>query len=153
MAANELCGGEEEERLPANCAARMSLDWLRGYPPRNVWIGTSVEDQTRAYERIPKLLQIPARVRFLSCEPLLGPLDLWLDTEEGIHWLIVGGESGPGARIMREDWALSLRDQAVKNNVAFHFKQWGGSNKKAAGRELGGRTWDELPLLMVPEYA
>jgi protein gp37 len=100
--------------------------------PRNVWIGTSVEDQKRADERIPHLLKIPAKVRFLSCEPLLGPVDLgnvrgyprWLVMDK-LHWVIVGGESGPGARPMSADWARSLRDQCNAAGVAFHFKQWG----------------------------
>ena len=179
--------------------------WLGGDPPSNVWIGTSVEDQARAEERIPRLLEIPARVRFLSCEPLLGLVDLGLDdpiryVQAGglpppdpiVHWVIAGGESGPGARPMHPAWARSLRDQCVEAGVAFHFKQWGAwepggtlprrpnrsviclhaagmtawtpdndhnpiaaghpgwrimtrVGKKAAGRELDGRTWDEVP--------
>lgn len=165
----------------------------------NVWIGTSVEDQRRADERIPILLQIPARVRFLSCEPLLGPVDIsrllvatpcWhcgnLDGEAGrcfcgvylkpeIHWVIAGGESGPGARPMHPDWARSLRDQCEAAGVSFFFKQWGEYGpvkqselknlsdrvyanakpagdtqvyklgKHASGRLLDGRTWDEVP--------
>lgn len=142
----------EEAKIWSNYQSSVAA-WIDGTPPRNVWVGTSIEDQTRAFERIPKLLDIPARVRFLSCEPLLGPLDLWLDTEDGIHWVIVGGESGRGARIMREEWALSLRDQCTEAGVAFHFKQWGGSDKKAAGRVLDGCTWDELPTPRVPEIA
>jgi protein gp37 len=103
-------------------------------PPANVWIGTTVEDQTRADERIPHLLRIPARVRFLSCEPLLGHVDLAIGdpkhrTAESyhaeIHWVIAGGESGPGARPMHPEWARSLRDQCAAAGVAFHFKQWG----------------------------
>lgn len=209
--------------------------------PDNVWVGTSVEDQQRADERIPHLLRIPARVRFLSCEPLLGPVDLskprimdgglpvpglpiyyeagpvrvkptgrtphearqqeftrpgrgWVRISQPprIHWVIAGGESGPGARPMHPEWARSLRDQCQAAGVAFHFKQWGewapgGSlpgkpngrvigvhaagmtawtpdndhnpfalghpgwrvmsrvGKKAAGRLLDGRTWDEVP--------
>lgn len=108
--------------------------------PANVWVGTSVEDQTRADERIPQLLAIPARVRFLSCEPLLGPLDLklrhgyfrYIDDRQtrcivgqDIHWVIAGGESGPGARAMHPDWARSLRDQCQAADVPFFFKQWG----------------------------
>lgn len=107
------------------------------WPLPNVWLGVSVEDQQRADLRIPALLGTQAAVRFLSCEPLLGPLDLarhmpavdywdWRETEEwGIHWVIAGGESGHGARPMHPDWARKLRDQCVEAGVAFHFKQWG----------------------------
>ncbi len=155
-------------------------NWLAGNPPANVWVGTTVEDQTRADERIPRLLEIPARVRFLSCEPLLGPvvphLARNIDPEcddcrgtgfysdagpgrggseyhscecrgrERIHWVIAGGESGPGARAMHPDWARSLRDQCRAARVAFFFKQWGGANKKATGRLLDGREWNEMPV-------
>lgn len=196
--------------------------WVMGTPPANVWVGTTVEDQERADERVPHLLAIPAVVRFLSCEPLLGPVDLklsrpaksagdvlrsapaairlaverrhfrdcdlceacrgvWCEAsiseiralmaqaQPGIDWIIAGGESGHGARPMHPAWARSLRDQATSAGVAFHFKQWGehapgpvpsGSmparifsddvavyrvGKKAAGRLLDGRTWDEFP--------
>lgn len=119
--------------------------WLEGKPPANVWIGTTVEDQARADERIPALLQIPAKVRFLSCEPLLERVQLGAPMAPGIHWVIVGGESGAGSRPMLREWAIDLRDQCQKAGVAFHFKQWGGANKKAAGRELDGQTYSELP--------
>lgn len=158
------------------------------WPLRNVWLGVSVENQRWAEVRIPKLLDTPAAVRFLSCEPLLGPVDLavssfiggdWLD---GLGWVIVGGESGPKARPMHPQWARALRDQCQAVGVPFLFKQWGewvegehardligddgvcrlklgvtwrapfddGTRmarvgKKAAGRELDGRTWDEYP--------
>lgn len=183
---------------------------LGPYVLPNLWLGVSVENQVAADERIPLLLQTPAAVRFLSCEPLLGPIDFdragsrgaedgdpfafsalnGTDGCEppipGIDWVIVGGESGPHARPMHPDWARSLRDQCVENGVPFFFKQWGewvsagvrafGLNngatswidssgqivapspddsadcltisrvgKKAAGRELDGRTWDEFP--------
>lgn len=141
----------------------MMWAWKEGFAPGNVWVGVSVEDQHRANDRIPTLIRIPAKVRFLSCEPLLERVDLaevWSRTsnkpalEDGsINWVIVGGESGRGARIMREDWALSLRDQCVNAGVPFHFKQWGGSDKKAAGRVLDGRTWDELPTPRGSVYA
>jgi protein gp37 len=125
----------------------------------NVWLGTSVETQKWANVRIPKLLETPAAVRFLSCEPLLGPLDLseWLwwpwepasfrayKRRGALHWIIVGGESGFGARSMHPDWTRMLRDQAVEAGVAFFFKQWGGRTPKANGRTLDGRTWDEYP--------
>ena len=111
--------------------------------PANVWMGVSVErDDFRG--RIDCLRQVPAEVRFLSLEPLLGPLP-GLDLT-GIHWVIVGGESGPGARPMDPAWAENLRDQCVRASVPFFFKQWGGRNKKRAGRLLAGRCWDEMPV-------
>lgn len=113
------------------------LEW-----PSNVWMGTSVENLKYA-DRIDHLRKVPAAVRFLSLEPLLGPLPE-LDLS-GIHWVIVGGESGPGARPMQERWVTDLRDQCLRAGVAFFFKQWGGVNKKKAGRMLEGRTWDEMP--------
>ena len=108
----------------------------------NIWMGVSIENQD--YIRHAEILKnVPAQVRFLSIEPLLEPIDhLPLD---GIHWVIVGGESGPGARPMHPDWVRSIRDQCIKAGVPFFFKQWGGVNKKAAGRLLDGRTWDEMP--------
>ena len=111
--------------------------------PANVWMGVSVESK-KFFERIDCLRRTPARVRFLSLEPLLGPLDnLALD---GIHWVIAGGESGPGARPMKAEWVESIRDQCLANAVPFHFKQWGGANKHKTGRLLDGRTWDEWPI-------
>lgn len=140
---------------PSTIAARNVFGgWVNdGAPPANVWLGTTVEDQERANERIPELLKVPARVRFLSCEPLLGAVDIrrWLgglmvsiqgdlitnpDTlanrppdisyfKEFIHWIIAGGESGPKARPMHPDWARGLRDQAQASGVPFLFKQWG----------------------------
>jgi protein gp37 len=135
----------------------MLIEAGRGFQslPPWVWIGTSVENQEQADKRIPHLLNVPAHVRFLSCEPLLGPVDLSHLANRGgeqhglidggIHWVIVGGESGAGARPMHPDWARSLRDQCETAGVAFHFKQWGGTNKKATGRILDGRTWDQFP--------
>ncbi len=110
--------------------------------PPNIWLGVSVESAAYAW-RADYLRQVPAAVRFLSVEPLIAPageLDL-----SGIDWVIVGGESGPGARPMAADWAHDVRDQCLAADVAFFFKQWGGVNKKATGRELDGRTWDEFP--------
>ena len=105
------------------------IAWLNGTPPSNVWIGTTVEDQARADERIPILLSIPARVRFLSCEPLLESVDITPFMQAGgtpaLPWVICGGESGPGARPMHPDWARGLRDQCASNGVPFFFKQWG----------------------------
>ena len=110
--------------------------------PTNVWIGVSVEDAC-ATRRIDDLRTIPAAVRFLSCEPLLGPLNnLQL---EGIHWVIVGGESGPGARPMQPEWADSILQQCRSQEIPFFFKQWGGTRKKTSGRQLHGRTYDEMP--------
>jgi protein gp37 len=169
------------------CAAGQFEDV--NWPLPNVWLGTSVEDQVAADARVPHLLATPAAVRFLSCEPLLGPLQLsrlgadYLASgksgeRRGVDWVIAGGESGPGARPMHPDWARALRGQCHAAGVAFHFKQWGeflpddqysechpyGSmlgktpasvhpdgmamwrvGKRAAGRLLDGRTWDEVP--------
>lgn len=155
------------------------------WPLRNVWMGVSVENQKWADIRVPALANTPAAVRFLSCEPLLGPVDVsdWLGTdidEPGIDWVIAGGESGRKARPMAPQWATGLRDQCVEADVPFFFKQWGewaptgylvigGTSKgtllagdpvddmghrvelgrigkKAAGRELDGRTWDQFPV-------
>ena len=110
--------------------------------PTNVWVGTSIEGQ-HVVDRIRYLVQVPATVRFLSCEPLLqGLFNLPL---LDIDWVIVGGESGPGARPMNLDWARGIRDQCVKSGTPFFFKQVGGVNKKQTGRRLDGRTWDEMP--------
>jgi len=167
----------------------------RQWPLPNVWLGTSVEDQARADERIPHLLATPAAVRFISAEPLLGPVDLsavpwdvaghqmygavpdrsehddfryWHHETQGIRWVIVGGESGPGARPMHPDWARSLRDQCAAAGIPFHFKQWGAwlpagqvatqtglwnpscgssllTTKKNAGRLLDGQLHDGFP--------
>ena len=108
----------------------------------NIWLGVSIEDE-RVIDRINYLDKIPAKVRFLSCEPLIGPLDnLPL---QHIDWVIVGGESGPKSRPMAEAWVNAIKDQCLENDVAFFFKQWGGRNKKANGRQLNGRTWDDMP--------
>ena len=119
------------------------IDW-----PANVWQGVSVENEKYAH-RIDLLRSTGAVVKFLSLEPLLGPLNQ-LDLS-GIDWVIVGGESGPKARPMRKEWATGIRDQCQAQDVPFFFKQWGGKNKKQAGRELDGRTYDAMPLrLAVP---
>ncbi|MCK1314009.1 MULTISPECIES: phage Gp37/Gp68 family protein [unclassified Bradyrhizobium] len=110
--------------------------------PNNVWMGVSVENDEYT-DRIDHLRSTPAFIKFLSLEPLLGPLDN-LDLE-GIDWAIAGGESGPAARPMDPYWVRSIRDQCVDAGVAFHFKQWGGVQKKQTGRVLDGRTWDQLP--------
>lgn len=110
--------------------------------PQNVWMGVSVEDK-RSVGRIDDLRKVPAALKFLSIEPLLGSLgDLNL---EGIDWVIVGGESGPGARPMDSGWVTPIRDACCENGIPFFFKQWGGVWKKRSGRLLDGRTWDEAP--------
>jgi protein gp37 len=150
------------------------------WPLPNVWLGTSVENQKWADVRIPRLLETPAAVRFLSCEPLLGPVDLrpFLGIPEAtgetgnvqvrrarsrpaahwpaasrLDWIIGGGESGPGHRPMDPDWARSLRDHCNAAGVPFFFKQWGGATPKAGGRELDGREWNDLPQTPAPANA
>jgi protein gp37 len=115
----------------------LELPW-----PDNVWMGVSVESEEYV-DRIHYLQSTPAHIKFLSLEPLLGPLNN-LDLR-GIDWTIAGGESGPSARPINPEWVRSIRDQCIDAGVAFHFKQWGGVQKKQAGRILDGRTWDELP--------
>lgn len=130
-------------KRPENILSMLPPDWGHGYS--NVWLGTTTEDQKRADERIPLLTRVPAAVRFLSCEPLLGPISFRPQADnvadmvrlmesgdaarpallDGIHWVIAGGESGPGARAMHPDWARSIRDQCVAAGVPFFFKQWG----------------------------
>ena len=110
--------------------------------PDNVWMGVSVENQKYTF-RIDHLRRTRAKIKFLSLEPLLGPLS-HLDLTD-IDWVIVGGESGPGARPMDPSWVEDVRDQCLRAGVAFFFKQWGGVNKKRTGRNLEGRTWDEMP--------
>ena len=143
--------------------------------PTNVWLGTTVEDQDRADVRLPILLRVPARVRFLSCEPLIGRIDLsaLVRHEREIDWVIAGGESGPGARPMDPSWIRSLRDFSRQLRIAFHFKQWGhwaptrpdtttakstmltdgvvlyAVGKKLAGRQLDGKTWNQLPTVQL----
>ncbi|MBX3277512.1 MAG: phage Gp37/Gp68 family protein [Acidobacteria bacterium] len=111
----------------------------------NMWMGVSVESQKYTY-RIDHLRQTEAHIKFLSLEPLLGPLSK-LKLKK-IDWVIVGGESGPGARPMKQEWARDIRDQCIQARVPFFFKQWGGVNKKKTGRILEGRTWNEMPMLV-----
>lgn len=111
--------------------------------PANVWIGVTAEDNDRL-DRLDALRSVPAAVRFVSLEPLLGPVpDLSL---EHVDWVIAGGESGPGARPVSEEWVLEVRDRCVEVAVPFFFKQWGGTCKKRAGRELQGRVWSQAPV-------
>jgi protein gp37 len=110
--------------------------------PSNVWMGVSVESAAQ-YDRIRDLAKVPAAVRFLSCEPLLAPLpELPIDC---IDWVIAGGESGFNARPLDHEWVRDIRDQCVAARIPFFFKQWGGIRSKSGGRELDGRTWDEMP--------
>ena len=112
--------------------------------PSNVWMGTTVENADHV-QRIRLLLQIPAVVRFLSLEPLFGPIPRL--PLKGIHWVIVGGESGPKARPMEPGWVLQIRNRCIAHSVPFFFKQWGGVHKAQAGRKLDGRYWSEMPPL------
>jgi protein gp37 len=147
------CAFNMANRNSMHAAVADTVEW----PLPNVWLGVSVEDQKRADLRIPALLATPAAVRFLSCEPILGPVSFrwakWaplinaghLDGLRGIDWVIVGGESGPGHRPIDPEWVRSLRDQCSDAGVAFLFKQWGGATPKAGGRELDGVTHDGYP--------
>lgn len=115
----------------------------------HLWLGVSVESQ-KYVDRARELSELPVAVRFLSCEPLLGPLDLEAVLgQRGVNWVIVGGESGRKARPMEAEWARHIREQCEEHSVPFFFKQWGGKNKARAGRELDGRTWDELPVIVA----
>lgn len=112
----------------------------------NIWMGVSVENDWNK-KRIELLSQTRARTKFLSCEPLIGPIgEMNLDE---IDWVIVGGESGLKARPMKKEWVIDIKDQCVEKGVSFFFKQWGGKNKKKAGRELEGKTWDEMPEILI----
>ncbi len=152
---------EQMEKFVAGCDVRQLRDrtrtwggyWLGGrgrpwntfplrWPLPNVWLGVSIENRERA-GRLEALKRTPAAVRFVSFEPLLGPVGpVGLD---GVDWAIAGGESGPGARPMEAEWAREIRDLCADAGVAFFFKQWGGAHAKSGGRELDGRTWDEFP--------
>jgi protein gp37 len=115
--------------------------------PKNVWMGVSVENDDYTF-RIEHLKSCGAAIKFLSLEPLLGPIEnIGLD---GIDWVIVGGESGPGARPIDELWVRTIKDECVATGTPFFFKQWGGKNKKRSGRILGGRTYDEMPAPLCP---
>jgi len=114
------------------------LDW-----PPNLWMGVTVENSD-VIKRIDDLRKTKAKVKFLSCEPLLTPLENM--NLQGIDWVIVGGESGRTPRPMKEEWVLGIKKQCERSNTTFYFKQWGGTNKKAAGRELEGRIYDAMPV-------
>ena len=117
------------------------LDW-----PNNVWIGVSIENEA-VQSRIDDLRVVPAAIRFLSLEPLLGPLG-HLDLSS-IDWVVVGGESGPGARQMKKEWVMQIKEQCIEQNTPFYFKQWGGVRKKKTGRILLNKTWDEMPVCVM----
>lgn len=139
-------------KRPQLIAEKLPADWGAGYS--NVWLGTSVEDE-RVLDRVHCLAAVPSVVRFLSIEPLIGPIRcLPLD---GIDWVIVGGESGVGARPMEPEWVIDIRKQCHQSCVPFFFKQWGGTNKKKAGRELEGRHYNEMPgehtvIMALPDH-
>jgi protein gp37 len=114
--------------------------------PDNLWMGVTVESEEFAY-RISHLRQTPAKIKFISFEPLLNNIST-LDFD-GIDWVIVGGESGAQSRIMKKEWVTEIRDHAINNKVAFFFKQWGGKNKKKAGRLLEGKNWDQIPQIKL----
>ena len=133
--------------------ASWTKQYIHGNVPNHIWLGTSVENQ-EVMPRISHLQAVHANVRFLSVEPLIGPVYFDKSYLEGIHWVIVGGESGPGARLMHPQWVKDIRQQCINHNVAFFFKQWGAYNskgqrvgKKEAGRRLDGKTWDQMPLV------
>lgn len=135
-------------KRPARAARFVTenTDLLPDGIPGHIWMGTSVEGQSVDY-RIRHLVDVPARVRFLSCEPLIARLSLatFLIGRADLHWVIVGGESGPRARPVNPDWVRLLRDQCVIADVPFFFKQWGGITPKAGGRELDGEKWEQFP--------
>lgn len=114
--------------------------------PEHIWLGVSVEDAKGA-ARVEHLRAAPAAVRFLSVEPLIGPVGKI--NLSGIHWVIAGGESGPGARILNIEWARQVRDECARQKVSFFFKQWGGIRPKSGGRDLDGREWNEFPAKKV----
>jgi protein gp37 len=133
------------ERMARYLAERSAAWGTLASSAPNIWLGTSIESQSYI-ERGSFIASVSSRVRFLSCEPLLGPLDLaGLLGHDLINWVIVGGESGHGARPMNADWVHDIHSQCLATETPFFFKQWGGRLKKAAGRLLDGRTWDEFP--------
>ena len=128
---------------------RMAIFFRDYEPPRNAWLSVTVENRQHGIPRLDWLRQVPAHIRFASVEPLLedlGDVDL-----HDIHWVIVGGESGPGARPMEIAWVRDIRDQCLRAGTAFFFKQWGGTNRKKTGRLLDGRTWDDNSLTFTTD--
>jgi protein gp37 len=137
----QACGQHTFQVLTKRSDRLVELSRALPWPP-NVWMGVSVED-SRVVHRVRDLARVPAAVRFLSCEPLIGPLDDLPLT--GIHWVIVGGESGPRARPMNAEWVESILSQCRRVDVLFFFKQWGGIRKDMTGRLLHGQTYDDMP--------
>ena len=138
-------------------AERMATFFKDYVPPKNAWLGVTVEDRKHGVPRLDWLRQVPAHIRFASVEPLLE--DLGTLNLKNIHWVIVGGESGPKARPMQQEWVLNIKRQCDEQRSAFFFKQWGGwcvdgkkRAKKQNGRLLQGRTWDELPIEVKSSY-
>ncbi len=138
----QQCLQQHTYQILTKRAERLEMLAPKIYWPKNIWMGVSVENTDYLY-RINHLRRTDAAIKFLSLEPLLGPLER-MDLM-GINWVIAGGESGLGARTMDPSWVRTIRDQCVSADVAFHFKQWGGTNKKKAGRLLDDQTWDEFP--------
>ena len=143
----------EGSAAPVPISSRRRCDLFRiadagrpwfNWPLPNAWLGVSAEDQATADERIPILLETPAAVRWLSAEPLLGPMEIDASLA-GLDWVVAGGESGPRARPMEAAWARSLRNQCLCSDTAFFFKQWGGATSKAGGAVLDGREWRQFP--------
>jgi protein gp37 len=122
------------------CELNSKIQWTP-----NIWVGVTVECEEYR-QRIDDLRNTSANIKFLSCEPLLGPLEK-IDLHD-IDWVIVGGESGPGSRCMKEKWISSIRDTCIHNNIPFFFKQWGGFNKKRNGRLLQGKIWEQMPCII-----
>jgi protein gp37 len=138
-------GAHEFQILTKRSGRVLDLDAELDWPP-NVWLGVSVEDNDYLY-RVDDLRKTRAAIKFICFEPLLGPVE---DVDlTDIGWVIVGGESGPKARLMQKEWACEIRDKCIARDVPFFFKQWGGTYRKKSGRELDGRTWDQMPR--VPE--
>lgn len=136
-------GRQHQFQILTKRAERLASFFRKRTSPPNAWIGVSVENAEYVW-RVEYLRKVPARVRFLSAEPLLGPLGRF--NLRGIDWVIAGGESGPGARPMNPSWVREVRDACLAARVPFFFKQWGGVRKGRAGRVLDGRTWDEMPV-------
>jgi len=131
-------------KRPQNITKMLPNDWgFSGYD--NVWLGTTIENQKVANQNLPIFLDIPAKIHFLSCEPLLEEINL-IDFLPFLDWIIVGGESGKGARPMNPEWVRSIRYDCSHTKTPFLFKQWGGENKKATGRKLDGKTYTEFPI-------
>ncbi|MBI9046992.1 MAG: phage Gp37/Gp68 family protein [Anaerolineaceae bacterium] len=128
-------------KRPENISSRLPDNWKNGWD--NVWLGVSAENQHYFDIRVSHLLTLPAKVRFVSCEPLLETVTI--GNKNKIDWVIVGGESGPNCRKMESQWVKKLRDECLTYKIPFFFKQWGGVNRKAKGRLLDNRTWDEIP--------